>query len=173
MFVLQRSAGAAQPATSPPPKRLWQDNTQRDLHPGERPNAAHGRTSFTQFDGVICNTSIMNTGQSLRSSVDRCIIHLQAFNPIKCLNSTCAYLSVKIACRLSLIATFFPPFFSFWLWPLCSAYFGPLCLRLCPGSAPLLFPAHFFKSPARTLQPARPGGVHAIQRYAGMHTRTP
>lgn len=128
MFVLQRSAGAAQPATSPPPQQLWQDNTQRDLHPGERPDAARGCTSFTQFDGVICNTSIINMGQSLCSSVDHCVIHLQAFNPIKCLNSTCAHLSVKIACRLSLIATFSLPF---------SLSGSGRCAR--PTSVPLLF----------------------------------
>lgn len=129
VFVLQRSAGAAQPAASPPPQRLWQDNAQRDLHPGEGPKATRGRTSFTQFDGTICNTSIINTGQSLCSSADGCVIHLQAFNPIKCLNGTCAHLSVKIACRLSLIATFFSPLFPFL----------PLAAALGPFRSPCVF----------------------------------
>lgn len=152
MFVLQRSAGAAQPAASPPPQRLWQDNAQRDLHPGEGPKAAHGRTSFTQFDGTICNTSIINTGQSLRSSADGCVIHLQAFNPIKCLNSTCAHLSVKIACRLSLIATFFsPPFFPFCLWPPRSAHFGPLASSFISRFCSSPFPCSFLQTSSQDL----------------------
>lgn len=172
VFVLQRSAGAAQPATSPPPQRLWQDNTQRDLHPGERPNAAHGRTSFTQFDGIICNTSIINTGQSLCSSVDSCVIHLQAFNPIRCLNSTCAHLSVKIACRLSLIATF-SPFFSLWLWPLFSAYCGPLVSSFMSRFCSSPFPCSFLQISSQNLTASSAmGSTHnpEVRRHSHAHT---
>lgn len=42
-------------------------------------------------------------------------------------------------------------------------------VHLCPGFASLLFPAHFLKSPSRTLQSARPSRTHTDQRCAHTH----
>lgn len=44
-------------------------------------------------------------------------------------------------------------------------------LHLCPGFASLIFPAHFLKSPSRTLQPAQPPRTHTDQRCARTQTQ--